>query len=87
MDSVRRTSRELDLYSWTQTRVRSDLTLRVLLEKFGRAVDVTLHLVPALFAVVLILMAYQMAHGPRYATGSPRGANATISVSPASQGR
>ena len=87
MDSGGRTSRELDLYSWTQTRVRSDLTLRILLEKFGRAVDVTLHLVPALFAIALILMAYQMAQGPRYAAGSQRDANVTISVSPAPQGR
>ncbi len=66
MASGGRKQKELDLYSWSQTRPRSDLTLRMVVDKVGRATDIALHLVPAFFALLLVLMAYQMAESGRY---------------------
>ena len=62
---------ELSLYSWRQTRRRSDVTLGVVIERIGRSIDIALHLVPALIAVVLVVMAFQMAQSPGGSPGSP----------------
>ena len=53
--------RELDLYSWRETRPRSDLTLRSVLDGVGRAADLFLTLIPALGAVLFIVQAAHMA--------------------------
>ena len=63
---------ELSLYSWRQTRQRSDLTFSMVVERIGRSIDVALHLVPALVAVALMVMAFQMARSPDGGAGSSR---------------
>ena len=72
MAFIRRKEKELDLYSWRQTRPRSDLTHRTALQTLGKAIDVAFHLLPALCAIVLVLVAYQMAHSGKYAAGTER---------------
>ena len=69
---IRRKEKELDLYSWRRTRARSDLTCRAALQKLGKAIDVAFHLLPALCAIVLVLVAYQMAQSGEYAAGTER---------------
>ena len=52
---------KLELYGWRATRPRSGLTLAQLLAGAGRALDLVLHLVPAVVAVALIWQALVMA--------------------------
>ena len=63
---------DLSLYSWRQTRPRTELALGDVVERIGRAVDIALHLVPALIAVVLMVMAFQMAQSADAGRASER---------------
>ena len=76
---------DLSLYSWRQTRARSELPLGAVVERFGRAIDIAMHLVPALIAVLLMVMAFQMAHSTGGGRGSERRPVAEVHQLPLSQ--